>query len=143
MRLQATGFEIDDDIERVDFDTVHSWLTGSYWSPGISREKVERAARGSATVIGAYVDGKQAGYARVVSDKATFAWLCDVFVGEEFRKRGIAKALVRFALDLPYSPDLRRWILATRDAHTVYEECGFVKLENPDRWMQLKHHGVV
>ena len=143
MKWQGAGFEIDDDLERIDFDTVHSWLTTSYWSPGITREKVERAARGSATVFGAYVDGQMAGYARVVSDKATFAWLCDVFVGEEFRKRGIAKALVRFALDLPYSPDLRRWVLATRDAHSIYEECGFALLENPERWMIRRNSGVV
>lgn len=135
MRQQLSHFEIDDDLSRIDFDRVHAWLTTAYWSPGIEREKVERAASGSATVIGAYADGKQVGYARVVSDKCTFAWLCDVFVDESFRSRGVAKAMVRFALDQPYGAELRRWVLATRDAHTVYEACGFKVLENPDRWM--------
>jgi GNAT superfamily N-acetyltransferase len=143
VKFEADGFSIDDDIDRIDFEIVHSWLTTSYWSPGISREKVERAARGSATVIGAYVGDQLAGYARVVSDKATFAWLCDVFVDEAFRGRGIAKAMVRFALDLPYSPELRRWILATRDAHSIYAECGFTPLENPERWMWVRNRNVV
>ena len=135
MRALLSDLEIDDDLSRVDFDRVHSWLTTTYWSPGVSRELVERAARGSATVIGVYAGAQQVAYCRIVSDKATFAWLCDVFVDETFRGRGIAKAMVRFALDLPYSAELRRWILATRDAHEVYAECGFVQLPNPDRWM--------
>ena len=143
MTVQQGELVIDDDIERIDFDVVHSWLTTSYWSPGVDREKVERAARGSATVIGAYVTGKLAGYARVVSDKETFAWLCDVFIDEHFRGRGIAKEMVRFALNLPYSPDLRRWLLATRDAHPIYAACGFCPLENADRWMVIHKRSEV
>lgn len=143
MTVQQGELVIDDDIERIDFDVVHSWLTTSYWSPGVDREKVERAARGSATVIGAYVAGRLVGYARVVSDKETFAWLCDVFVDEDLRGRGIAKAMVRFALDLPYSSDLRRWLLATRDAHPIYSACGFIPLENADRWMVIRKRSEV
>lgn len=138
MQSRYENFEIDTDLFRIDFDLVHSWLTGSYWSPGVSRELVDRAARNSAEVIGAYSEDRQVGYCRVVSDKATFAWLCDVFVAPDFRGRGVAKGMVRFCLDLPYGPDLRRWVLATRDAHSIYESCGFKPLENPDRWMCIR-----
>ena len=135
MIVQHFEFEVDDDAARVDFDLVHSWLTTSYWSPGIAREKVERAARGSATVIGAYAGGRQVGYARVVSDQTTFAWLADVFVDPSFRGRGVARAMVKFAMDLPYSAELRRWVLATRDAHSIYAEYGFLPIDNPENWM--------
>ena len=89
----------------------------------------------SASVIGVYLNGEQIAYCRVVSDKTTFAWLCDVFVDESFRGRGVARAMVQFALDLPYSSELRKWVLATRDAHPLYASLGFVVLDNPDRWM--------
>jgi GNAT superfamily N-acetyltransferase len=133
--VKHSDFEIDDSLERVDFDLVHSWLSTSYWSPGVDRDKVERAAHGSATVIGAYAAGRQVGYARVVSDKVTFAWLADVFVDPSFRGRGVARAMVKFAMELPYSPELRRWVLATRDAHSIYSEYGFVPIDNPENWM--------
>jgi GNAT superfamily N-acetyltransferase len=139
VRTEHSDFEIDDEPSRIDFGAVHSWLTGAYWSPGVTREKVERAAGGSASVIGAYVDGKQVGYARVVSDKETFAWLCDVFVDEAFRGKGIARGMVRFALNLPYADGMRRWVLATKDAHGIYADCGFQVLDNPDRWMILRN----
>jgi len=143
VRTQFSGFEIDDDSGRIDFCRVHEWLTAAYWSPGVTREKVERAAKGSASVIGVYQGDAQVAYCRVVSDQATFAWLCDVFVDENFRKKGIAKAMVKFALNLPYSSEIRKWVLATRDAHAVYEECGFTPLEYPDRWMWRTNSNVV
>jgi GNAT superfamily N-acetyltransferase len=122
-------------VEHVDFDTVHAWLAGSYWSPGITRDRVERAARGSSLVLSVFAGSQQAGYMRVVSDRATFAWICDVFVGEDFRGRGIGKAMVRHALQHPEHQGLRRWVLATKDAHDVYRECGFEELWEPHRWM--------
>lgn len=128
-------FEVDDDRSRIDFERVHAWLTTAYWSPGVTREQVVKAAQFSATVIGAYADGSQVGYCRVVSDQTTFAWLCDVFVDESFRGRGVARAMVHLALDQPYSGELRRWLLATKDAHGVYAALGFEPLQNADRWM--------
>ena len=122
----------------MDFARVHAWLSSSYWSPGVSRETVEKAARGSSLVIGAYRGVEQAGYLRVVSDKATFAWVCDVFVDEAHRGRGIAKAMVRFALADPEHQGLRRWLLATRDAHEVYRAVGFKPLPAPEKWMILQ-----
>src|SRR4051812_23585157 len=95
-------FELDDTLARVDFAAVHAWLTTTYWSPGISRERVELGAQNSSLVLGAYAPtGQQAGYLRVVSDRSRFAYVCDVFVGDAFRKRGLAKALVRFAMQHP------------------------------------------
>ncbi len=135
VRENHNGFTIDTSLERIDFDLVHSWLTSSYWSPGVSQERVERAARRSSLVIGAYNESRQLGYCRVISDETSFAWLCDVFVDEAHRGIGIAKEMVRFALAHPDYQGLRRWVLATRDAHDVYRACGFEPLVNPERWM--------
>ncbi|MDE2125551.1 MAG: GNAT family N-acetyltransferase [Armatimonadetes bacterium] len=126
---------MDCDASRIDFDRVHAWLTAAYWSPGVSRERVERAAAGSSLLVGAYFGGVQAGYLRVVSDRATFAWICDVWVDKPHRQQGLARAMVRFALDHPEHKGLRRWVLATRDAHRVYAACGFEPLPSPERWM--------
>jgi GNAT superfamily N-acetyltransferase len=135
MKRVAGEYEIDDAIERIDFAAVHGWLSGSYWSPGISREKVERAARHSSLVIGVYRDDAHVAYARVISDCATFGWLADVFVDEEHRGRGLAKEIVRFALTHPEHQGFRRWMLATRDAHGVYAEVGFEPMDKPELLM--------
>jgi GNAT superfamily N-acetyltransferase len=129
------GYELDDSRERLQFDRIHAWLASAYWSPGIARERVEKAARGSSLVVGAYRDGQQVGYLRLVSDQTTFAWVCDVFVDESHRGRGIATAMVRFAQAHPDHQGLRRWLLATRDAHAVYRCAGFEPLPSPERWM--------
>ena len=142
MQAAFGTFEIDTDLSRIDFDLIHSWLTTAYWSPGVSRERVEKAARNSSDVIGVYLNGRQVAYCRIVSDKTTFAWLCDVYVDEGFRGQGIAKAMVRFVLDLPYSAELRRWLLATRDAHDIYKECGFTPLPSPESWMVVQRQKV-
>jgi GNAT superfamily N-acetyltransferase len=135
MRLAIGEYELDTAIERTDFGRVHSWLTECYWSPEVSFERVVRAAEGSSLVISAFWGEAQVGYLRVVSDRTTFAWICDVYVDSEHRGKGIAKAMVRFALDHPDHQDLRRWILATKDAHEIYASCGFEPLLAPDRWM--------
>src|SRR2546430_11131638 len=105
-------YEIDDALERVDLARVRSWLETTYWSPGVSREVVERAARGSSLVIGAYLQGRQVGYARIVSDRATFAWVCDVYVDEGHRGKVLARELARFAQQHPDHQGFRPWILA-------------------------------
>ena len=128
-------FEIRSGAEAMDFVRVHGWLTTAYWSPGVTQEKVEQAAHNSSLVLGAFVGSQQIGYLRVVSDKTTFAWVCDVFVDESHRGRGVAQALVRNALEDSDHQDMRRWLLATRDAHKTYAAVGFVPLESPERWM--------
>jgi GNAT superfamily N-acetyltransferase len=138
MAEENGGYEVVEGIERVDFERVHAWLASTYWSPGIARERVERAASNSSLVIGAYLGLEQAGYLRVVSDRTTFAWICDVFVSEDHRGKGIARSMVQYALAHPEHQGLRRWLLATADAHGVYAECGFKPLENVERWMFLR-----
>jgi len=127
--------ELSEDLNRIQFDRVHHWLTNSYWSPGIARSKVEKAAANSALVVSAFLDGVQVGYLRVISDRTTFAWICDVYVDQGARGAGIGKAMVRYALEHPEFQGLRRWALATKDAHGVYEACGFIPLPMPERWM--------
>lgn len=137
MLRSHNGYEVDDSRARIDFAQVHGWLTTAYWSEGVSRDRVEKAAGGSSLVIGAYRGDQQVGYLRVVSDQTTFAWVCDVFVDPAHRGQGIAKAMVRFALEHPDHQGLRRWVLATRDAHPIYSAVGFTPLPSPERWMVL------
>ena len=136
------SYTLQDGLEFVDFDRVHGWLASTYWSPQVSRAKVERAAHHSALVVGAYLapsaagePGEHVGYLRVVSDRTTFAWVCDVFVDAPHRGAGLARAMVGFALAHPDLQGLRRWLLATADAHGVYQGVGFVPLPSPERWM--------
>ena len=138
MKRSYHRYEIDDDVSRLDFARLHDWLTNSYWSPGVTRERVERAATGSSLVVGTYFNDLQVGYLRVVSDRATFAWIADVFVDPDHRGRGIATAMLQFTLEHPQHQNLRRWLLATRDAHDVYAKCGFEPLPHPERFMILK-----
>jgi len=136
MTQRYQNYEIDEDPARIDFARVHAWLAETYWSPGIARDRVERAAAHSSLVLGAYdADGRQVGYLRVISDRATFAYVADVYVDEAHR--GLARALVRFALSHPDHQGLRRWLLATADAQGVYQEVGFKPLPHPERWMAL------
>ena len=129
-------YTISDDPDRLDLDAVHAFLTQSYWSPGIPRETVARAARGSFT-LGLFIEADQVGYARAVTDRATFAYLCDVYVLAAHRGRGLGRWLVQTLLDHPDLQGLRRWLLTTQDAHGVYEALGFVRTTCPERFMTI------
>lgn len=132
-----TDWHLSTDKARLDLDRIHGWLASTYWSPGVRREIVDRAFAGS-YAIGAYTSGgEQIAVARVVTDRATFAWLCDVFVAEHVRGLGIGRAMVRALLADPELATLRRWCLATRTAHGVYEACGFGPV-NASLWMEHK-----
>jgi GNAT superfamily N-acetyltransferase len=130
------GYEMSTDPARLDVGAVHHWLsTDAYWALGRSRETVERSVEGSLN-FGVYDgEGRQAGYARVVTDLATFAWLCDVYVGPAHRGRGLGTWLVTAVHDhlAPYR--MRRVMLATGDAHGLYEKVGFTSLPDPERFM--------
>lgn len=135
----APGYEISTDPERLDADRVHHWLsTDAYWAIGRPREKHDKAVAESLN-FGVYdtASGEQVAYARVITDLATFAWLCDVYVDRAVRGKGIGVALVGAVREhlRPYGP--RRIMLATRDAHGVYEKLGFAPLAQPDIWMAL------
>ena len=128
--------ELSDDHDRLDLDRMTAWLATSYWSPGVSRAKVEQAVSGS-QVVGAYEDGVQVGCCRLVTDRATHAWLCDVWVDEAARGRGVGRALVERALERCREWGVRRVVLATKDAHRLYASYGFVPLDL-DRFLELR-----
>ncbi|MCX5089048.1 GNAT family N-acetyltransferase [Streptomyces sp. NBC_00365] len=133
------GYEISADTARVDIDRVHHWLsTDAYWAIGRSREKQLRAITGSLN-FGAYdsASGEQVAYARIITDHATFAWLCDVYVDPSVRGKGLGTAMVAAVRDHLEPLGLRRLLLATHDAHGVYAKLGFEPLERPDQWMAL------
>ncbi|MDI3420292.1 GNAT family N-acetyltransferase [Streptomyces luteolus] len=136
------GYEISSDPARIDADRVYEWLsTDAYWAVGRSREKQDRAIARSLN-FGVYEEssGKQVGYARVITDHSDFAWLCDVYVAPQARGKGLGTALVaavRAELE-PYG--LRRILLATADAHGVYEKVGFKRVDNPEAWMVYGRH---
>ncbi len=115
---------------------VHGFLTGSYWAAGIPREVVERAVRGS-LCFGAYLGSQQVGFARVISDGATFAYVSDVFVLSSHRGRGVGKLLMAAIMAHPGLQGLRRWTLATRDAHGLYRQFGFSAPRHPERVMEI------
>ena len=120
------GYEISTDQSRLDFDAIHAYLTRSYWSPGIPMVTVEKAAKHS-LCFGVYekATGAQVGFARVVTDHATFAYLCDVYVLEEHRGHGLGKRMMREVMAHPALTGARRIMLATRDAHGLYRQSGF------------------
>jgi GNAT superfamily N-acetyltransferase len=134
-------FEISTDPARLDLPTVHRFLsTEAYWSPGVTLDVVRRSIDGS-IVFGVYRTtdrpDEQAGYARVVSDKATFAWLCDVFILPAFRGDGLGKWLMECVIAHPELQGLRRFMLATRDAHGLYAQYGFTPVP-ADRFMERR-----
>ncbi|WP_031041484.1 GNAT family N-acetyltransferase [Streptomyces sp. NRRL F-5650] len=133
------GYEISTDPRRIDAGRVHHWLsTDAYWALGRTREKQDRAVEGSLN-FGVYdaVSGEQVAYARVVTDLATFAWLCDVYVDPSVRAKGLGTALVAAVREHLAPHGLRRILLATHDAHGVYEKLGFTALDRPEQWMAL------
>ena len=130
------------DPSRLQLDVIHGFLAASYWSPGVPRELLAKAIANS-LCVGAYADdGSQVGFARLVTDHATFGYLADVFVLEEHRGRGLSTRMVRALLDQPEVRGMRRLALVTRDAHGVYTKEGFTTLAAPERWMELHRPGV-
>jgi GNAT superfamily N-acetyltransferase len=119
------GYELDDDLARIDLDAVHRYLSEeSYWARGRPREVVEDLVRGSTRVIGLYHDGTQVGFARIVSDRHVVGYLADVYVLPEHRGHGLGVQLVRESVERsPFTP--RRWFLNTSDAQGLYEKFGF------------------
>lgn len=131
------GFKIDTDKSRLDTEMIHHYLSvESYWSKGIAIEKVQTSIANS-MCFGVYFDDKQVGFARVVTDKAIFAYLCDVFILESHRGLGLSKWLLQTILAHPELQGLKRWMLATADAHGLYSQFGFSPLAIADRWMDI------
>jgi len=128
-------FEISTDPSRIDIPFVYRFLTSSYWAKGIPETTVRRSIERS-LCFGVYSRSRQVGFARIISDCATFAYLADVFVIEEFRGQGLAVWLMQCIVDHPELQGLRRWSLVTRDAHELYRKFDFRELSAPERWME-------
>lgn len=134
---QVSEFTISTDKARLDVAMIHKLLSEeSYWAQGRTLEQTKTAIENS-ICFGVYHGERQIGFARVVSDRAAFAYIGDVFILEEFRGRGLSKLLMKAMLEHPDLQGLRRWVLATRDAHGLYEQFGFSTLKFPERWMEL------
>ncbi|HEV2383110.1 MAG TPA: GNAT family N-acetyltransferase [Terriglobia bacterium] len=133
---QCEGCLISTDPAKLDLDVIHGFLSQAYWSEAVPRSTLERAIRNS-LCFGVYVDGRQAGFARVVTDRATFAYIADVFILEPHRGRGLSKQMMGVIRSHPDLQGLRRWSLATRDAHGLYSQFGFTPLQIPERHMEI------
>jgi GNAT superfamily N-acetyltransferase len=133
---QRGEFLISTDRRRLDREMIHDFLSRqSYWAKGRELEVVNRGIDNSLS-FGIYRGEQQIGFARVVTDYATFAWLADVFVLEEYRGRGLGKWLIEVIVAHPQLQGFRRWALATKDAHELYRDFGFNELMRPERWME-------
>ena len=127
---------ISDDSTRLDLRAIHAYLSRAYWSPEIPLETVRRAVR-SSLCVGAYdTAGAQVGLVRVISDYATFCYVCDVYVLESHRGQGLSKAMLAMIMDHPQLQGLRRWSLVTADAHGLYRQFGFSPVAQPERHME-------
>jgi GNAT superfamily N-acetyltransferase len=135
--LRDGGYVVSTDPARIDVAYVHAFLAESYWAKGIPRDTVETAVANSLP-FGLYdSDRNQIGFARVISDLATFAYIADVFVDDSHRGKGLGKLLMRAIMSHPELQGLRRWSLATRDAHGLYQQFGFSELAHPERFMEI------
>ena len=133
---QRGEYTISTDRSLLDVDLIQDFISNrSYWGRGRSREVVERSIENS-LAFGIYKGDEQVGFARVVTDYATFAWVADVFVVPEHRGGGLSKWLMQVIIAHPQLQGFRRWVLATKDAHGLYEQFGFIKLHRPERWME-------
>jgi len=134
LETQRENFTISTDLSRLDVDAIADMLARAYWAQGRTNELIARYLQHSLT-FGLYDGSRQIGLARVVSDYTTFAWLCDVFIHEDYRGRGLGKWLMETVHSHPDLQGLRRWMLAPRDAHGLYSQFGWTPLDNPERWM--------
>ena len=135
------NFLISTDPSKIDLDAVHAYLVRSYWAEGIPREVVERSIKWS-LCFGVYDGTKQIGFARVITDRATYAYIGDVYILEEYRGKGLSKWLMSCIKAHPDLQGLRRWALATRDAHGLYRQFGFADLKAPEKWMEITNSGI-
>ena len=135
------GYSISTDPNRLDLEVIHRFLTESYWAAGIPMETVKRSIEYSLP-FGLFKADRQVGFARVVTDYATFAYVADVFVLEEHRGEGLSKWLMEVIVSHPELQGLRRWMLATRDAHGLYRKYGFEVVKQPERWMERHRRSV-
>ena len=136
MEWEKEGYMISTDKEKIDVKYVHTILKQMYWSEDIPLNVVERSIKGS-LCFAVYDQDKQVGFARVITDKATFAYLADVFIDPVYRGKGLSKWMMQTIVNHPELQGLRRFMLATKDAHSLYTQFGFTPITFPERWMQI------
>ena len=141
MEWTKNDFIITTDKSKIDATYVHHFLSHSYWAKDIPMETVQKSIEGSLCFSVFYLN-QQIGFARVITDEATFAYLADVFIDENFRGRGLSKWLMEIIVSYPSLQGLRRFLLATRDAHDLYKKFGFEPLKNTDKWMEIHKPNV-
>jgi GNAT superfamily N-acetyltransferase len=134
--MEKPNYTLSADKSKLDPSVIHRFLTESYWSKGCSMDNVLRRIENS-MCFGVFADTIQVGFARVITDKASFAYVADVFILENHRGQGLSKQLVAFMLAHPDLQNLRRWTLATRDAHGLYQQFGFVPFGKPELWLEI------
>ena len=137
MTVYKENFRISTDKSKLEIKVIHDFLSRSYWSENIPVETVQKSIEGS-LCFGVYENSRQIGFARMITDKATFAYLADVFIIENYRGQGLAKWLMNEIMNYPELQGLRRWLLATKDAHGLYLKSGFLPLDKPERIMGFK-----
>lgn len=135
MDYQRGEFTISTDNTQLDIEVIHSFLDTSYWAAGRSIETIRRSIENSLP-FGVYKGEQQVGFARVITDYATFAWIADVFILDQFQAQGLGKWLMEVIISHPELQGFRRWVLATKDAHEMYRRFGFDELKRPERWME-------
>ncbi len=135
IELQRNGYTISTDPARLDVDAIFGYLSRSYWANQRNKETVEKSLQHSLN-FGMYLGDQQVGLARVITDLATFAYLCDVYVLEEHRGEGLGKWLIDTVTSHSDLANIRMFLLATRDAHGLYQQYGFEELPQPERWMR-------
>ena len=138
---QQGEYLISTDKHLLDIPAIHGFLTTSYWAEAIPFETVKKSIDHS-LCFGIYILGKQIGFARVITDYATYAYIGDVYVLEDFRRQGLSKWLMRVIADHPELQGLRRWALLTRDAHELYRKTGFTAPQNPERYMEKANPNI-
>jgi GNAT superfamily N-acetyltransferase len=136
VEIHRDHFTISTDQSRLDVDAIADLLSRSYWANTRTREQLERALSNS-FIFGLYSDPRQIGLARIISDFAIFAYLCDFIIHEEYRGHGLGKWLLETVHSHPDLQNMRRWLLVTRDAHSLYEQFGWELLPEPERWMSI------
>lgn len=136
MEFKKDNFIISDDQAKLNIDTICDFLSRAYWADKRARTVIEKSIQYSLN-FGVYEGNKQIGFARVVTDRAVFAYLCDVFIHEDYRGHALGKWLMECILSHPELQGLKRWCLLTKDAHGLYKQFGFIELENPSRWMEM------
>ena len=136
-QLLQKGYTISTDKSLLNVEAIHQYLAyESYWASGLTMDNL-RCSIDNSLCFGIYHENKQCGFARVITDKATFAYICDVFVLASYRVQSLSKWLLQNIKEHPELIGLRRWLLATADAHKLYSQFGFVPLSKPDRWMEI------